>query len=269
MANQPLIDALATTRVYDLSVPLYKGMPITAAHPGYMLTLQRRHGDLVRSNGASNANELIIMCAHTGTHIDALGHASIDGRCNGGRNAQAIQVGGSGLRELDAAAIPPLVCRGVMLDIAALKGVDVLEGGYAVTASDLEAAEKRQGVRVQKGDALLIRTGWMKYFEDNHRFVGEQTGTPGPDLSAAHWMVERGVSVTGDETLPYEVARPDLKSREVHPALMVDASIYIIEVMNLEELGRDQVSEFVFVCSPIRFVGGTGSPVRPLALVQR
>lgn len=261
-----LLSTLARALVYDLGMPLYQGMPISHNHPQYMLTLQRRHGDNVRPGGMSSANEVIVMCAHTGTHIDALGHVSCDGRCYGGRDAQAIQRGGRGLRELDITEVPPIMCRGVLLDVAALKGVDVLPGGYAVTADDLAAAERRQGVRVQAGDALLVRTGWIAHFEDVARFRGLDTGTPGPDASAARWLVERGVRVTGDETISYEVTKAHDESRSVHPALLVDAGVHIIEVLNLDELARDRVYEFLFVCLPLRFVGGTGSPIRPLAL---
>lgn len=267
LGSEGIAQFLANARVYDLSTLIYQGMPISPNHPQYMLTLQRRHGDGVRPGGMSSANEVIVMCAHTGTHIDALGHASCDGRCYGDRDAQAIQRGGRGLRELDVTEVAPILCRGVLLDIASLKGVDVLPPAYGVTADDLVAAEQKQGVRVQAGDALLVRTGWIRYFDDVAKFRGEETGTPGPDASAAQWMIERRVRVTGDETISYEVTRPHDESRSVHPALLVDAGIHILEVMDLEALARDKVYEFLFVCLPLKFVGGTGSPVRPLAVV--
>lgn len=266
LGGHEIAQFLSRARVYDLSTPIFQGMPISPNHPQYMLTLQRRHGDTIRPGGMSSANEVIVMCAHTGTHIDALGHVSCDGRCYGGRDAEAIQRGGRGLRELDITEVPPILCRGVLLDIAALKGVDVLPGAYAITAADLAAAEERQGVRVREGDAVLVRTGWIRYFDDVAKFRGADTGTPGPDRSAAAWLIERRVRVTGDETISYEVTRPHDESRAVHPALLVDAGIHIIEVMNLEELARDRVYEFLFVCLPLRFVGGTGSPIRPIAI---
>lgn len=257
---------LTSARVYDLGMPIFQGMPISPNHPQYMLTLQRRHGDLIRSGGMSSANELIVMCAHTGTHLDALGHVSCNGRCHGDRDAQAVQTGGRGLRELDIAGVPPIVCRGVLLDVAALKGVEVLPGSYAVTADDLAQAEQRQGIAVREGDAVLIRTGWIKYFDDLPRFQGAETGTPGPDVSAARWLAARRVRVSGDETISYEVRIPTDYRSQVHVALLVEAGIHIIEVLNLEELARDRVQEFLFVCSPLRLVGGTGSPIRPLAI---
>jgi kynurenine formamidase len=233
------------------------------------MALQRRHGDVVRDHGRSTANELIVMCGHTGTHIDALGHFSEEGRCFGRRSAQELQSGARGLNELDIASVAPIVCRGVLLDIAGLKGVAVLPGGYAVTGDDLAAAERRQGVTVAEGDAVLIRTGWIAYFDDVARFRGLDTGTPGPDPSAAAWLAERRARLTGDETISYEVIRPGDEWLPVHAALLVHAGIHIVEVMNLEELARDGVHEFLFVCSPLRFVGGTGSPIRPLAVAWR
>lgn len=267
--GQAITQFLSGARVYDLSVPLFAGMPVALPHPPYTMALQRRHGDVVRDHGRSSANEVIVMCGHTGTHIDALGHFSRDGGCYGGRSAQEIQTGIRGLKELDIASVAPILCRGVLLDIAALKGVDVLPAGYAITDGDLAEAERRQGVTVQEGDAVLIRTGWIAYFDDVARFRGLDTGTPGPDPSAAEWLAARRVRVTGDETISYEVIRPGDEWLPVHPALLVDFGIHIIEVMNLEALARDGVHEFLFVCSPLRFVGGTGSPIRPLAVTWR
>ncbi|MBI3965776.1 MAG: cyclase family protein [Chloroflexi bacterium] len=275
LESRALGSLIESARAFDLSVPLFQGMPIHPNHPQYLFSLKRRHGDLVWPGGrrgereltASGANELIVMTAHSGTHLDALGHVSCDGRCYGGRDAQAIQVGTRGLSELDIASVEPIVCRGVLLDVAGLENVESLPPGYAVTADHLEAAERRQNVKVRAGDAVLINTGWIAHFDDAPRYLGLETGTPGPDESAARWLVDRQVRVTGDDTVTYEVIRAGDRSMPVHPILLVEAGIHIIELMNLAAAAKAGVSECTFVCLPLRIVGGTASPVRPIALV--
>ncbi|MDQ6691777.1 MAG: cyclase family protein, partial [Candidatus Dormibacteraeota bacterium] len=126
------------------------------------------------------------------------------------------------------------------------------------------------GVQVEEGDAVLFRTGWpVGRYEDQDAFVGWPTGVPGPDASAARWLAEHRVRVTGSDTIAYEWLAPGAAHARlpVHVLLLVEAGIHIIEVMDLEELARDRVREFLFVCSPLKLVGATGSPVRPLALV--
>lgn len=250
----------------DLSHAWFPGMPASPNHPPYLFTLARRHGDATRDDGTCTADELIVLSGHTGTHIDALGHASHEGRLHGELDAGTAQAGGRGLRELGIETVPPLVCRGVLLDVAGARGVACLAPGEEVTPADLESAEARAGTRVTAGDAALIRTGWGRHWPDPERFVGAASGTPGPGPAAADWLVDRGVALTGDDTLAYEVIRPDGNVRPVHGRLLVDAGIYIMEALNLEELAAAGPGTFLLVVAPLRLVGATGSPVRPLAL---
>ncbi|MBI3966975.1 MAG: cyclase family protein [Chloroflexi bacterium] len=254
-------------KVYDLSQPVHSAAPLSPNHPPFSLALLRRHGDSVREGGVSGANELVAMCLHSGTHIDALSHISCNGLLHGGLNAQEVQSGGKGMRQLGIETVDPIVCRGVLLDVAGLKGKQVLDPAYEVTPGDLEEACAQHGVTVERGDAVMIRTGWSAYYENVQQFVSEEKGAPGAGLAAAQWLSSRGVRVTGNETISYEVVRPGINERPVHAHLLVDAGVHIMELMNLEELARDRVYEFLFVCSPVRFVGGTGSPIRPLAIV--
>ncbi|MCP3956428.1 MAG: cyclase family protein [bacterium] len=257
-------------RVYDLAQPLEHGMPVSPNHPGFKLALMRRHGDMERADGSSAANEMMLLGGHTGTHIDALCHVSLDGRLHGGADASQAQTGGR-FRSHGVEEIPLTFCRGVMLDIPALSGVEVLEPGAPISAADLEAAEERQGVEVREGDAVLIRSGWPVHWSDSELFRGVRGGAPGPDESAARWLAERRVRLTGAETIAYEQI-PEGRGHAllpVHVILLVESGIHIIEVMDLSELARDRVSEFLFVLTPLKVVGATGVPVRPVALVPR
>ena len=256
--------------VFDLAQPLAAETPHSPNHPPFRMALMRRHGDTVREDGGSAASELISTGGHTGTHIDALAHVSHKGRLYGDIPADEVQQGGR-FSSLGVDAIEPMVCRGVLLDVAGLHGVDVLPGGYGIMEEDLASAERESGVEVRVGDVVLVRSGWAENFFDAVTFVGHETGVPGPTEEAARWLAERGVRATGAETIAYEQIRPEVGHAllPVHRLLLVERGIHIIEVMNLSGLAEADVYEFLFVLAPLRIVGGTGSPARPLAVVQR
>ena len=138
-----------------------------------------------------------------------------------------------------------------------------------ITAAHLAAAADRQGIEVRAGDAVLVRSGWAAYWKQPELFLGLEQGVPGPDESAAHWLAERRAAITGAETIAYECIYPRRGHAllPVHRILLVENGIYIMEAMNLAELARDLVYEFLFVLTPIKVVGATGVPVRPLAVI--
>ena len=265
-----LIDDLAHAAVYDLAQPLEAATPVSPNHPPFRSALLRRHGDVTRPDGGSGANELLSLGTHTGTHVDALCHVAKDGRLHGGIDALEASRGGR-FSVLGVDTVQPFLCRGILLDIARVRGVRALDGGDPVTAADLDAACHEQGVEVRPGDAVLIRTGWSLHWSDQPTFVGQATGAPGPDASAATWLANRKVAVTGGETIAYERIPIGRGHQElpVHLILLVEHGIHIIEVMRLDDLARDGVYEFAFIAAPLRIVGATGSPIRPLALVAR
>lgn len=265
-----LLEAIAAgTTVYDLAQPLFNNMPTSPNHPGFRMALLRRHGDMVRPDGSSAANELIVTGGHVGTHVDALAHVSYRGRLHGGHDAAEAQSGGrfrvGGIDEME-----PIVARGVLLDIAATKGVDTLPGGYGVTVEDLAAAQAKAGVEIGEGDVALVRTGWARNFDDAASYVGEQTGVPGPTEEGARWLADKGVRATGADTTAYEhiPAGSGHRVLPAHRLLLVERGIHIIEHLDLEPLAVAGVAEFAFLLAPLKIVGGTGSPVRPLAVVS-
>jgi kynurenine formamidase len=261
-----VLAAVTNASVIDLSHEWFVGMPVSPVHPPYFFSLIRRHGDMVRDDLTSTANECVMFCLHTGTHIDAIGHASCDDVVYGGLSASDIQKGTHGLSSLGAETIAPIVCRGLLLDIAALHDVSVLEPGYEVTAHDLELACYRAGATPAAGDAVLIRTGWAQHWPDSERFVGANTGTPGISREGAQWLADFHVHLVGGDTLTLEQTVPQRNVRPVHGLLLADRGIHIVEAMNLEPLAAANLSRFVFVAAPLRIVGGTGSPIRPLAI---
>ena len=264
----PVWDSLAGSRIYDLAQPFESGMPQSPNHPTFQMALVRRHGDVTRPDGGSAANEMIVTGCHVGTHIDALCHVSQDGLLYDAVPAADVTTN-RGFSRHGVDQIPPFVGRGVFLDVAKLRGVRVLAPGEAVTANDLDAAAEAGGVDVRPGDAVLIGTGWSTLWPNRASYEGQTGGAPGPDESAGTWLAERRVAMAGAETIAFEQIQPGQGHRTlpVHRILLVENGINIIESMRLHELAADNIAEFMFVLSPLKLVGATGSPVRPLAVV--
>ncbi|MGC5051719.1 cyclase family protein [Micromonospora sp. DT48] len=270
--TQTLLAALsAGTRVYDLGRRLSIGMPQSPNHPPFWHALPRRHGDAVRADGGSAANDIITMGTHVGTHIDAFSHVSHDGRLHDGSDAAAAGRGGR-FTELGAHTIAPMVRRGVLLDVPAALGTpDGCPAGYEITPQDLTRTVDRQGTPLNPGDVALIRSGWGRHFDDpdRTRFVGHHTGVPGVGEAGATWLADQRVHAAGADTIAFECLRPGAGHSVLpaHRVLLVERGVYIIETMALEELAAAAVHEFLFVLSPLAIFGATGSPVRPLAVV--
>lgn len=259
-------------RVFDLARPLEVGMPQSPNHPAYWHSHPRRHGDMVRADGGSAANDMITMGTHVGTHIDALSHVSQDGRLHGGLATDEALVNGR-YAQLGAHTIEPMFRRGVLLDVAATHGVATLPGGYEITVDDLEETLARQGTQIERGDVVLVHSGWGRHFDagDNATFIGRDTGVPGVSEAGATWLADQAVHAVGADTIAFERLAPGAGHGllPAHRVLLVDAGIYIIETMALTELAEAAVTEFAFVLLPLPLYGATGSPVRPIAVTDR
>lgn len=261
---QPGLKNLITEgRIYDLGQPWHPGMPHHPMHPPFVYGLARKHGDFKYDGGASSANDVFTFGGHTGTHLDAVGHFSKDGKMFGGIEAAQEQDYLRGLSLRNIAETPPIFARGVLVDIPGLKGVEVLEKGYPISRRDIQDALAFQKVKIETGDVMLVRTGWARYWESPELF-NDHEGVPGINLDAARFMVDAGIRLAGSDTTAFEVVPS--KSLEVHVFLLAERGIQIMEMLNLEELAREKVYSFLFVVIPLRIEGGTGSPIRPVAI---
>jgi kynurenine formamidase len=257
----PLLESLAHARVFDLAQPYFVGMPHHPSHPPFLYSLVKQHGEYRGPAGNSSASDAIALGSHVGTHIDALCHFSCGGKLYGG--IEPKQSYGAGQESYSVDTIAPIVRRGVLLDIAGLHGGPLPED-FEITPSVLDDAVRTQWVTVQKGDIVLLRTGWARYFRDPGKFISEVRG-PGPAIDGARWLSSRGVFAAGSDTVAFEKV-PDA-SMPVHVHLLVESGIHIIECLNLEELAAAKAWEFAFVAAPMKIEGATGAPVRPLAFV--
>jgi kynurenine formamidase len=278
-----LLEALTLVKkgqIYDLDSGRWPEMPVFPAHPPFIMTSYRtprglrNQKDLDEWRGENTANmalntELIIGTVHTGTHIDALSHITCgsDDHWYGGYQ-EVDYMGDFGPLTAEASSMPPFICRGVLIDIPAYKGVDILEGGYLITVEDVEGALEAQGTEVRVGDAVLIRTGYMQPWgvdpERTERHFGSGIGH-----EVALYLAERGVVLVGGDNESVEI-NPSVDPENPHPVhieLLVERGIHIMELVHVEDLSRDKVFEFLFVCLPLRIKGATGSMVRPIAVV--
>ncbi len=255
-------------RMIQLDHPLQKGMPIYPTHPPFHITLNNRHGDIHRACGYSSSNELIITSTHTSTHIDALSHVSENGMLHGGVDAAEAQAGTELFKEHGVETIQPIFRRGVLLDIARAKGVEVMQPAEEITVADLELALKNAKVAIGAGDVILLRTGWTRHWSNSPKYLGlDSAGTPGVAIEGANWLAAKKPFAVGNDTAGFEqVVQTDI-TMHAHRILIAQNGIHIIENLDLEELSRCGRADFAFVTLPLRIKGATGSPLRPVALV--
>lgn len=257
----------ADVTVVDLAQPLHAGIPVSPSHPGFKHALLRRHGDAVRVDGTSGANDMLVLGTHTATHIDALAHISHDGLLHGGVDAHAAQVGGRFV-EHGVHTIAPVVAPGVLLDVPAQRGVGRLAAGQAITAADLERAAA--GRQIEPGSVLLVRTGWGRLWDDPAGFLSHDDGVPGPDEGACEWLAARSPCLVGSDTTAFEHIPAGAGHARLpgHRVLLVEAGVPIMEMLQLERLASVGAADFTVVAAPLAIVGATGSPLRPIALVH-
>ena len=256
----------------DLSQPVDRLTPRDAEQSPYAMCMWSHPSISAQENaraGARNgigfAVERVEFDLHTGTHLDALGHCVVNSSMHGGLTVDAV-VTNAGLAALGVETAPAIVARGVLIDAPDAVGRP-LESGEVITVEVIERALSHQGAKVTTGDVVLVRTGWAQYSRvDNDRFLN---GWPGIGLDAARWLVDRGVVAVGADTHALEVWPPEDPNVHwpVHQELLVRAGVYIIEHANLEELARRRAYSFLCLCLPIRFVGGTASPIRLTAVL--
>jgi kynurenine formamidase len=266
-----LAQRLRAARVYDLEQPRFAGMPIHPSHrPGYFYALHRRHRDNYRPEDEgprSGASGILTLMEHSGTHIDALCHQAFGLTLCGGVPVDGSETS-TGFTRLGVETVPPLLGRGVLLDVAGANGVPRLPESYEITADDLRQCAAAQGVEVLAGDVLLVRTGYGSLWQKEEAYLR----AAGVAKSGSLWAAEHGVAAVGADNMAWDV--PGARDPETgstlfaHGYLLAQRGIYILENLDLEGLARDRRHDFAFVGIPLKFRGATGSPIRPLALVE-
>jgi kynurenine formamidase len=265
-----------TGRVYELGQVYEAGMPLYGDRT-YVLTIPAPSGMASgRNRLVSNEELLTTQIGQVGTQFDGPGHIGIRMKMADGSERdvyyngftwEEIQ-GGRGLRELGIENIKPIITRGVLIDVSGYKGVGVLPPTYEVTLADVRGALARQGLReddLHPGDAIFFAYGWSVNWKNPAVYRASQ---PGIGLEVARWIVERKPSMVGSDSPGLEVTPnpdPDLVG-PVHQELITKNGIWNQENLHFEELVAERAYEFLFVYTPMRFKGATGSPGRPIAI---
>ena len=259
------LDDIERRRVFDLAQPMHAAMPQRRSHAKFFLALFRRHGDSVRSSGLTFANETLSLSGHSGTHMDALAHASLRGRLHGGAPTETAQ-SPEGMRTKGIETASLLVARFVIYDLAR-KHRGPLPPGYAIAADELRSMSTDMELMPSIGDVALVRTGWGALWGDPVRYEGKHGGIPGIDLSAAEWFGELGVRAIGADNFAVEVESEKASDLHVHAHCLVERGIYLLENLFLEELGAASAYQGLLIAAPLKIVGATASPIRPIAIV--
>jgi kynurenine formamidase len=255
-------------RVLSLAQTLSPRTPVPQHRAGMQHFMGRDGGDYAagarRPGGFQFAEDTLVLPLHIGTHIDALCHVWYDDALYNGFSGNGTR-STTGATRCGIDKMGPVVGRGVLLDIAGAHG-DSLRDGAAIRPFDLEQVARQSGVAIGKGDIVLIRTGWAEHQgrADNVSFDGE----PGLDVNAALWLAEREIAALGADNFAVEVIPFTSGSVfPVHQRLIRDFAIPLIEGLLLQELAMTNRHEFLFIASPLPVVGGTGSPINPIAIL--
>lgn len=263
-------------RIYDLAHVLHQDIP---AFPGrtfrqYLTTnahlVNRRRPDAGTAGlGDNNVNWIVEQVTATqqmGTHLDALNHLQDGDRMyNGFRLADVAEEYGT--NRLGVETLPQIVTRGLLLDIATIRGVDWLAPGDVIRPSDARAALTLEGLTVRPGDAVFFHTGWGRLWgRDNDRYAA---GEPGPGIALANWLVDHRVALTGCDTWSFGPYPPEDPARPFVVPQMLNTrhGVVVVENLRLEELARARVHEFLLVISHAKLRGATGAWVAPLAII--
>ncbi len=267
MASESFAGLLQGRKVFDLGVELYHGMPHHPMHSPFMYQMLRTQGDLMYGDGVSAAVDIFGMSCHTGTHLDGLGHFARNLCLRGGVPVGQGQSKTEGIKTLGIDQVGPILRRGILLDVAASQGVEILESTRAIGPADLEAAARAARVEVRSGDVVLLRTGWIRHWPGQREYYSVQSGQPGINVEAAKWATDQGAFCLGSDNFAVEYVPSPGNTMPVHIHCLVEKGVHLLEVVNLEELAKTRTYEFLLVMVPLKIRGGTASPVRPLAVI--
>lgn len=263
-------------KMLDLAVDHFVGMPswLAAGDPSYQIwmthTPKGEELDDVMGVGpeqtrlAAYSGDAFSMYTHCGTHVDALNHWGYEGKIF--NNFEAVEhIGSRHWRKAGADRHPPVLARGILLDVAGMHGLDMLPASYGIGAKDLEGCLKHQGIELRPGDVVMVRTGRMRAWPDRDAYMPDP---PGLNREGAQYLAEGGAITIGGDTLTLEqIPSADPENwMVVHTYLLAEAGVPIMEVVDLEALAGERIHEFAFFGACIKLRGATGSPMRPIAM---
>lgn len=256
-----------TGKTYALGVPTGPDSPAYPPRSYSMTVLQLDDGTgtPLGSNKATGNDDLMNLWMGIGSQIDGLGHMGIEHMYYNGTPASDF-VTPRGLTRFSVHEIPPIVTRGVLLDVAGHLDEEIMASGTAIGRDLIETVAADQGVSIGSGDVVLLHTGWLNVADtDKARFM---SGEPGINVEAARYLAGLGVVAVGSDTWAVEVlpGEDPEQAFPVHPELLAKNGVYILENMDTRALAADGVHEFLFVLGQPRFVGAVQAVINPVAI---
>jgi hypothetical protein len=260
-------DLVTTGRAYSLGMEVG---PDTPAYPprSYRIVITQSNdgtGPELGENRATGNDDIVMTYLGIASQIDGLGHLGIGHRYYNGVHARDF-VAPTGVKEYGTHTIPPIVTRGVLLDMAALRGVATVPEGTAYNQAEIEAAVARQQTPIRKGDVVIFHSGWHATLHtDRDRWWSMH---PGVGVEGARYLADLGVVAVGADSTAVEVIpfENDKRPFEVHQTLLAKNGVYILENMWTNELAKDGAHEFLFVLGQPKFVGAVQMVVNPIAI---
>lgn len=271
-----ILKKISSGKVYDLSVEYYVGMPSYDfnGQPRYQIwNVHTPKGTIVddTTGMGKDINEhvtysgtAISMYSHTGTHIDALAHFGLNGKIyNGFTNKEHL--GDRGWRRSGVEKYPPIIARGILVDVAAYKKVEMLPASYGITVQDIDETLAAQKIKIKQGDVVIVRTGRMSIFKNRTAYM---KNSPGLTRQSANHLVNLGAILVGADNISTDV----LPSKEspnyipVHSSLLTERGVPIMQNINTEELSQDKIYKFAWIGASLKLRGSDGGPMRPIAI---
>jgi len=255
---------IKTGEVIELGHVLSSEMPISSTRR-FDVHVKRTFMNPQSNRRGSNEEVVLSEIGQVGTQFDGFAHQTIENSLYNCFKLDEISTR-TGVTKLGIENVGALITRGVLIDVAGLKGVDMLADSYEITVQDLQQALPRQSLTLQPGDAVIMHTGWGKLWaKDNARYM---RGGPGIGVAAAEWLARQDPMLVGADNVPVEVSpNPDPQiSLPIHQIMLVINGIHLLENMKLDELASKRVHEFAFVMQPLKLKGATGSTVAPIAV---
>lgn len=255
---------IRTGQVFELGRRLEEAMPLQTTRT---FELHTKRTAAPQGTNRRGGNEEIVLAeiGQVGTQFDGFAHQTYGDSLYNCVKVDDVATR-NGFTKLGIENVGALFTRGVLIDVAALKGVDMLPDSYEITVADLQAALKRQQLTLQPGDAVIVNTGWGRLWgKDNARYMGPNPGLGAP---AAEWLAKQDPMLIGEDTAPINVTpNSDPKvSNPVHQITLVFYGIHLLENLRLDELAAARAYEFALVVQPLKLVGASGSTVAPIAI---
>lgn len=255
---------IRTGEVIELGHVLTATMPLFGTRV-FELYTKRTNGPLGTNKRYSNEELVVTELGQVGTQLDMLSHQGIDGQFYNCVPIDSVATR-TGFQKFGIEKMGSLFARGVLIDVAAFKGVEMLQAGYEITPADLQGALAKQSLSIAPGDAVLIHTGWGQLWDKEGARYG--ASSPGIGIPAATWLASRDVLLIGADNPSVEVAPNPDKSLDtpVHQVALVVNGIFLLENLKLDDLARKRIQEFALIVEPLKIGGGTGSTVAPIAV---